>query len=531
MAQVTIYRDSKTYTISMETGKTLLDALRAAGVHGIDASCGGRGICGKCLVSASGAVSDMPAVSGQPIDAHRKLACRTVIEGDCMVTLSGEDGAVTMQRGILSGFPPNRGAKGLGAAVDIGTTTVVLYLTDLSVGEVLAIESGMNRQRSFGGDVISRVRHCMDHPDGLKQLAGAIRGQVDDFLRDACEKAGHRPSEVVELAVAGNTIMEHIFTGLSPRSIALAPFTPLSLFGKHFPAEEMGLSSVNPGVSVYLAPCVAGYVGGDITAGLLSSGAYRSEGHCLFLDIGTNGEMALGSQDGFLCCATAAGPAFEGAEITCGMSGVTGAVSHIWPKPGGGAGFEVIGGGTARGICGSGLVDLLALLLRLGAVDETGRLLRADEAPESLLPYLGKRRGRPAFCLTREVFLTDQDVRKLQLAKAAVAAGIRTLLDTAGLRESDISALYLAGGFGNYIDHNRAADIGLLPKSLVKRLIHVGNSAGTGALAALVSQPAREALSVIQKRCSYLELSSSAAFNEQFVKNMTFDESLFQAGS
>jgi uncharacterized 2Fe-2S/4Fe-4S cluster protein (DUF4445 family) len=403
--------------------------------------------------------------------------------------------------------------------VDIGTTTVVLYLYDLSTGQRLALRSGQNRQRAFGADVISRVHYANTHDDGLAQMTDAIRSQLSGYLRETCAQVGHTVDEVKEIAVAGNTIMEHIFAGLSPSSIAVAPFTPLTLFGDETDGANCGL----PG-RVYRFPCVAGYVGGDITAGLLASGAYQSEQPVLFLDIGTNGEMGVGSRDGFLTCATAAGPAFEGAEITCGMSGVNGAVSKVWLE-GGQLRFSVLGGGPAKGICGSGLVDALAVLLELGAVDETGRLLPPDEAEANVLPYLEETDEDVRFYLDRDrtVYLTDGDVRKLQLAKAAVAAGIQTLLVRSGLTEDQISTLYLAGGFGNYLDQDSAAAIGLFPASLRDRIVPVGNSAGMGAVAWLLSRQARAELEDFLPKCSYLELSGCPEFNEAYLECMMFE--------
>ncbi|MGM9607307.1 MAG: ASKHA domain-containing protein [Oscillospiraceae bacterium] len=493
-------------TIETREGETILAALRRSGIAAPEAPCGGNGTCKKCTVT---------------VDGREVLACRTPAAEDCTVVLPEQNaGAVIASTGRGTDFPLTPG-EGLGAAVDIGTTTVVVHLYDLPSGALLGTRSGVNRQRAFGADVISRIQYAMSQPDGLEQLTRAIRGQLNGYLEELCACAGRSLDELSTVTVAANTVMEHIYAGLSPASIATAPFTPLSLFGEWQDGGGFGLPKHT---RVCLAPAVAGYVGGDITAGILASGAYRAERPVLFLDVGTNGEMALGSaQTGFLCCATAAGPAFEGAAISQGMSACDGAISRV-ERTDGKVAVTVLGGGAARGVCGSGLVDALAVMLELGAVDETGRLLPPDEAPEEALPYLEEDGdGNVRFRLAGDVCITAADVRQLQLAKAAIAAGICTLLDEAGLEEDDVACLYLAGGFGNYIRRESAAAIGLLPASMEKRIVGVGNSAGEGAAAALLSAEARDILDGLRGRCKYLELSGHRAFNDFYIDCMMFE--------
>ncbi len=523
--QLTVIENGKAVTIPAETGMTILAALQHAGMRQVDAPCGGNGRCGKCLISVTGAVAppapgEVKLLAGQE---GRRLACLTKIEGACTVTLSAMDIAVQKDGGHVPFSFDGQAAPGLGAAVDIGTTTVVLYLYDLVTGQRLDVRSGTNRQRTYGADVISRIQYGMENADGLSTLAGAIRGQLSDFLTEACRTAGRDVSQVRFFTIAGNTVMEHIFSALSPASIAVAPFTPLSLFGHSMVAADCGLPGATD-ATVFLSPCVAGYVGGDITAGLLSSGAYLSEKPVLFLDIGTNGEMALGNRDGFRCCATAAGPAFEGAEIFCGMSGTTGAIDHVQFEQGR-FHYTVIGGGLPQGLCGSGLVDVLAALLQIGAVDETGRMLPPDEAPDCVLPFLEEAEDgvRCWLDLDRTVCLTAGDVRKLQLAKAAIAAGILTLLETASLTADDVDTLYLAGGFGSYINQKSAGEIGLFPPGFVSKVNAIGNSAGMGAIAALLSRSSRDCLTDICSKCQYVELSGLAAFNDNYIECMAFE--------
>lgn len=495
-----------TRDIPVQKGDTILDALRRAGINTPEAPCAGNGACGKCLVNAAGR---------GPV-----LACRTPVTGSCRVILPEQnEGAVIADAGLAFSFPLSP-TPGLGAAVDIGTTTVVAHLHELSTGARLGTRSGVNVQRAFGHDVISRIQYANDHPDGLARLTQAIRDQLGDLLAGLCAQAGRSMDQLRTVTIAANTVMEHIYAGLSPASIAAAPFTPLSLFGNWADGAAFGLGAQ---AQVYLAPAVAGYVGGDITAGLLACGAHLTQTPALFLDVGTNGEMALGSaRDGFLCCAAAAGPAFEGAAISQGMSAAHGAISRV-ELTGGRVAVTVLGGGEARGICGSGLVDALAVMLELGAVDETGRLLPPDEAPDAALPWLEEdEEEKVSFRLTPGVAVTEADVRQLQLAKAAIAAGIRTLLEEARLTEDQVERVYLAGGFGNYIRRESAAAIGLLPPSMVERIVGVGNAAGQGAAAALLSQEARRCLDALPGSCRYIELSGHKGFNGHYIDCMMF---------
>ncbi len=497
--------NQKRSDIPAHAGDTVLAALQQSGITAPEAPCGGNGTCKKCLVL---------------VDGQEVLSCQTSVTGDHTVIIPEQNsGAVIALEGECVHFP-HTPEPGLGAAVDIGTTTVVAHLYDLATGRLLGTRSGMNAQRAFGSDVISRIQYANENEGGLERLTDTVREQLGGYLADLCAEHGRTADELSKVVIAANTVMEHIYAALSPATIAVAPFTPLSLFGTWENGAAFGLSRQ---AQVYLVPAVAGYVGGDITAGILSSGAYRAERPALFLDIGTNGEMALGSAaEGFTCCATAAGPAFEGAVISQGMSATVGAIRAV-EFADGELKLEVIGNTVAEGVCGSGLVDALAVMLSLGAVDETGRLLPPDEAPEEALPFVDEDDDGAVFRLTDTVCITEADVRQLQLAKAAIAAGICTLLDEAGLDADDLSHLYLAGGFGNYIRKESAAAIGLLPTKLLDRIVSVGNSAGSGAAALLLSRQAREDLDALTPNCKYIELSGHKAFNDYYIECMMFE--------
>ncbi len=509
---ITVSTPSGPRDLPIQPGQTLLDVLRQGGLP-VHAPCGGRGTCGKCTVHLSA-----------PDGERTVLACRTAAE-DGMVLRLDEEGPLSVE---LAGAdwslpcPPDGGQAGWGIACDIGTTTVVCHLVELSTGRTTATLGEGNAQRPYGGDVIARIKASMEGQ--RPALTTAIRSQLARMVETLCQNAGVPLAEVHTMAVAANTTMCHLLAGLAPDSLGAAPFTPLSRFGENYDARALELPFDG---TVYIAPAVSGYVGGDITADLLWAQMDRAERPTLLIDVGTNGEMALGNADRLLCCSTAAGPAFEGAQISCGMTAAPGAISSVeWRS--GGLACSVVGGGPAKGICGSGLIDAVAVMLELGAVDETGRMLDVDEdqgeIPEEALPYLFSKDDEPAFRLTEEVYVTQADVRKLQLGKGAIAAGVQVLLDTYGIPCEQVGGLLLAGGFGSYIRPESAARIGLIPRALLPVTQAIGNAAAEGARAALVSHEARERLAWLQDHMEYLELSGLADFNAAYMDAMLFPE-------
>lgn len=460
----------------------LLSAIRAAGLNVPGAACGGKGSCGKCRVVA---------------DGKDVLACKTKC-GDVSAVLIPEPEeirALTRGAADICG-----GGSGLGLAVDIGTTTVAAFLYDMETGRLLARASSRNAQRSYGADVISRIQAWSEgHGEAL---TACIRRQLSELTDELCAKSGRQRRDIRIMSIAANTVMEHMADGLSPVGIGVAPFTPLSLFGDVRPAASL-MDGCFPGAMCWFAPAIAGYVGGDITAGLYAAGGAEAEGLWFYIDIGTNGEMALGNREGWLCCATAAGPAFEGAEISCGMDGSPGAIDKVAVAEGELA-CRVIGGGGAKGLCGSGLIDAIACLLKTGELSEAGRL---EENP---------RRLRDS------VSLCADDVRQVQLAKAAIRAGAETLLKLSGKNAEDVTKLVIAGGFGSYMDVQSAMDIGLLPRVPPERIEHVGNAAGAGAALALTKE-GRAGIAALNKICQYFELSGSPLFRDLYVDCMAFE--------
>ena len=487
---------------------SLLDTLRGAGLWDADTPCGGKGICGKCRVEIFG-VDGWRSVLACRVAAADGLKIRLPHNGEIKLAGAQADAGVTPDA-----LPESWRGEALGVAADIGTTTVATALYDLRSGRRLALTGAENAQRAYGADVISRIEAC--EGSGLTTLSRLIRDQLSRLTETCCRSAGARIKDIRRISVAGNTVMEHIFCGLSPAGIGRAPFKPLSLFGEDFSAAQFGMPAAY-GARVFVAPAVSGYIGGDIVSGLLT---VDLSGPFLFVDLGTNGEMVLNHGGRLLCCSAAAGPAFEGAGVSCGMSGTSGAIDSVTECTSG-FDFTVIGEGEPKGVCGSGLVDALALLLRHGTVDETGRLLPPDEAP-SPLPGLGEDAEGVFFELARGVRITAKDVRSLQLAKAAVRAGAETLYKEAGIEHGNAGRLLLAGGFGNYIRPESALRIGLLPPGF-ESAVSCGNASLVGASRMLLSGAERRRALRIAKDCQYIELSVNPGFTDAFMSAMSFD--------
>ena len=416
-----------------------------------------------------------------------------------------------------------------GCAVDIGTTTVVAYLVALESGRVLGTGSAPNPQGAHGADVVSRVEFAGQAPAGLPTLHDESVSIVNRVIAEACHEAGAALGDVYEVTVVGNTCMTHLFLGLDPHYIARAPYIPVVDQPLRVSAAELGVR-VNPRGEVYVLPNIAGWVGADTVGVLLSTRLADSAGPTLAIDIGTNGEVMLWSGEKVLVCSTAAGPAFEGAQIRHGMRAAAGAIDHVHATEQGAA-VRTIAHAPAVGICGSGLLDAVAALLDLGVVNAAG--LMADEAGAAGLPAaVGARLGgegqdRHFVLATAEesglheaVVLTQRDIRQLQLAKGAIRAGIEVLLAETGLKATDLERILLAGAFGSYIDRGSAVRIGLVPTLPLARINPVGNAAGAGAVLALASKAERERATRLAEAAVHVELSSRPDFQMLFMETM-----------
>lgn len=412
--------------------------------------CGGHGKCGKCKVFASGKLSppseaERELLSGKELADGIRLSCCTFAEGDCEAkSLGSAASAQIVTGGKQVGFELNPTFECYGAAVDIGTTTLAARLYDAK-GNLLAETSRLNPQSGFGADVISRIEAALG--GNAQALADSIRGALCDILAELASSAKVDAQKIESAVITGNTVMLSLLTLEDTEPFSHAPFEAKRLFGEVLKASELDMSVLSPEADIYLPPCISAFVGADTVCALLATGLCERDA-AMLVDIGTNGEMAVCHENRLTVCSTAAGPAFEGVGISMGMRGAEGAIDKV-SLLNGAPYTHVIGGGKAVGICGSGLVDAAACLLDCEIMDETGTL---EEDPFIL----------------GEVSLTSRDIRMLQLAKSAICAGLLTLLESAGLDPEDVAILYIAGGFGNYLNKKSAARIGLLPRALAE---------------------------------------------------------------
>jgi uncharacterized 2Fe-2S/4Fe-4S cluster protein (DUF4445 family) len=408
-----------------------------------------------------------------------------------------------------------------GASVDIGTTTVVATLVDLRTGAVAAVASTINRQASFGADVIARMGHAMLGDEEIAQLRATALATVNAVLGEARATAGVETRDVYETVIVGNATMLHLFLGVDPRSIALSPFVGTFLEPQDLRAGDAGVE-IHPDGRVALFPSIGAYVGADVVGDIVATGLAREPRLRLLVDVGTNGEIVCGSIERVCATAAPAGPAFEGGQILHGMRATEGAIEGVVLDDD--VHLQVIGGDVApRGICGSGLIDVVAQLRGAGLLRADGVLASPDEVlAHPLVGRLVVRDGVRAFALTDDVVLTQLDIRELQSAKGAIATGIEVAMHALGVSADDLEEVLLAGSFGTYIAPASARVIGLVPPVPVDRIKAVGNAASEGAKMALLSFRERELAFGLPSVVEYVELSGAIDFNERFIRNLGF---------
>lgn len=493
MGKLTIWQNGISEIVSFEGTPLLQTVLTQAG-YAVDNPCGGRGVCGKCAVKLTGAVS-------QPNEAEQKagtrLSCQAILQGDAQVWLADTQSSRIEVSGKAAEIGCPMG-NGIGAAVDIGTTTLVLELFDLKTGRALGTAARMNPQRSVAADVMGRIGAAMAGQGEM--LQSQIQGAIAQMLEEVCGTACVEKTEVDVMVVAGNTTMLYLLTGRNPECLSHAPFAADTLFG-----GEARLLDIR----AYYPPCMNAFVGADITCAVLASGMHKRSQISLLCDIGTNGEIALWKDGRLYVTSTAAGPAFEGAGISCGCGSVNGAIDRVWVDNGAVC-AHTIGDVPAVGICGSGLIDAVAAFLETEQIDETGA------CDEDTLP------------LRDGIALLPQDIRAVQLAKAAIAAGIQTLLETAGVSEDQVTTLYIAGGFGSHLNVASAAAIGLIPPALQDRVQVIGNGSLTGAASILLNRNQKALAQKLAEESTHINLGGNPRFNTHYMEQMIFgDEDLF----
>lgn len=403
----------------------------------------------------------------------------------------------------------------LGIAIDIGTTTVVSYLYNLNTGAYVDVISDVNYQKNYGYDVISRIQHA-NKPKGLKELNYAIIQQLNQMINDLLCKNRLDSSQLDEIVVTGNTTMLHLLVGANPKNIGISPFTPVFTDTIYTSANDIGLTT-KEFCKIIILPSIASYVGADIVSGMIYCNMEKSHLTELLIDIGTNGEIALLSKGKIICCATAAGPAFEGANISHGTGGVFGAINRVYNDDGILA-YTTINDEPPVGICGSGIIDSISYLISNGYVDETGYLEGEDtiEVGNSKAVVIANRQDGSS------IYITQKDIREVQLAKGAIRAGVDTIVSEAGIRIEDIDIVHVAGGFGSFMDKESAINIGLLPENFKDKIRIIGNSAGKGAIKILLNQNYLRGCEEIRSTARYEELSNSVKFTNYYMEAMSF---------
>ncbi len=490
--------------ITANAGENLLHILREHGFS-IDAPCGGHGTCKKCQL-----------ILHKDGKQQKILACKTFVTEDLFLSIPETNSEQILNTAKEHPYIFNPIKPGYLIAIDIGTTTVVCYLLDQNNGKELTTASCLNPQTAYGADVITRIQYTLKTDPQI--LTSCIRQKITELILQVCHTAKIDPVQISIISLVANPCMEQLFLGISPKNLASVPFSPVIHKAELVPASNY--LSVCPNAFLWILPEISGYVGADTIGCLLSVPEKFYQKTSLLIDIGTNGEMVLSHHQKLYTCSTAAGPALEGARITMGMRGAPGAIDHVvmenqLPK------VHVIGDQSATGICGSGLIDATAFLLETKIINHRGRMKDKSSFPayENILkPYNGDR----SCYLTDQVFVTQQDIRELQLAKGAIATGIDLMLKHCDLCEKDVDTVYLAGAFGSFLTPSSACKIGLLPSSFEKRICVLGNAAGNGAKFLARDQNALEKISKIMETTTFLELAELPDFRMSFAKNMNF---------
>jgi uncharacterized 2Fe-2S/4Fe-4S cluster protein (DUF4445 family) len=585
--------------IPCSQGDTLLSAAQRAGIV-LNATCGGEGVCGRCLVRVmAGQVSPLTfteeAELGKRVEEGWRLACQTEVCGNVRIHIPPESLATAQRiqteghslpveidpqiRVVTVNLPPPSlsdplsdterikvalgkpdlvyplpvlrrladdlrinafnvsiflngssvvglrpaNTAALGLAIDLGTTKLAGYLVDLSTGETLASAGAMNPQIAFGEDVMARISHAISKPGGSEQLRSVIVEALQKMAYELCEQTKRSTLDIADAVIVGNTAMHHLFLGLPVKQLGLASYIPTVSSALDVPAFEIGLEFA-PGAHVHSLPNIAGFIGADHVAMLLGSGMLETKGVVLGLDIGTNTEISLIASGRHFSCSTASGPAFEGAHIKNGMRAAPGAIEKVLIHDGR-LMLQTIDNQPPIGLCGSGILDLIAQMRKAGYLNSRGAL-DGSKGP----PFIRQGKNGLEFVLVsslekdgREITFDRSDVNEIQLAKSAMRTGVQILLQKAGFDEKEIDSVVIAGAFGSYLDVQSGIDIGMFPKLERERFIQVGNAAGTGARMALLSLGVREQARQISMRITYIELTSEPSFSSMFARNIMIE--------
>ena len=470
-------------SVDVPEGTTIADAGIKAGVR-IKLPCAGNGRCGKCIVE---------------VGNERVLACQTKVSDGMVVTVPDEDSGkviAAIEHRALDVSEISPVSDGYGLAVDIGTTTVAVEIIDLSNGEVVFQSADMNLQRSRGEDVLARIEYAGEGG------TGELRDLVVDTINGIIGRSPIDRNEIRSAYVAGNTAMTHLFLGVDPTPIRFPPFEPV-VKDAVITGKESRLN-IDPDAKVICMPSVSSYVGGDITSDIVDSDMDINDELALLIDVGTNGEVAIGNADMLLCCSSSAGPAFEGSQMTSGMLAREGAIDSVRIIDGK-VHYTVIGGGEPKGICGSGIIDLVAQLFLAGMLDRRGNLTEKSGAKDGV------------FTITGNIVITQSEISNVILTKAAIYSATGTMVRSLGIGFEDLGKIYIAGGFGNFIDMESAITIGLFPDVDRSKYEYLGNASLAGAKFALLSKEARDRVDTVFPKMTYVDLGSDPVFYDEYM--------------
>jgi uncharacterized 2Fe-2S/4Fe-4S cluster protein (DUF4445 family) len=529
--------------IEVQRGDNLLSAVRAAGL-GIDSECGGRGTCGDCRVrflegAPPAAPEDRLLLGAAAVKAGWRLACQASVERDCRIVIPALAPAAGLRILTEAAVPEaaeerpggRRLAAGYGAATDIGTTTVVCYLVDLAQARQIGVTAFANPQRAFGADVVSRIVYAHQGREWLAEVQSCLVGAIEERLLELCSRHGVSPDAVSHLTAVGNLTMMHLFRGVDPWPLGVAPYRPVFTETPPVAGRVLGFRRLAH-VRVRLLPGVGGQIGSDAVAGLLALGLARWRKPGLFIDLGTNGEIVLLSRRVAVGCSCAAGPAFEGVHTSSGMAAVAGAVERVEEEDGR-LRLDTIEEGPPLGLCGSGLADAVAVLLRRGLLLPSGRLLAPRQVPADVPSGLRARvredGGQRQFVLHADesgkpILLTQADIRQVQLAKAAVRTGAESVLEEAGLVPESIERVFVGGAFGSSMRAESLLGLGMLPEALRGRIHPVGNVAGMGAKLALIFPERLREARRLARRVRHVSLAERPDFSARFASHLAFPE-------
>jgi uncharacterized 2Fe-2S/4Fe-4S cluster protein (DUF4445 family) len=521
--------------IEVPAGKTLLEAAQAAGVE-LVSTCGGGGTCRGCRVRlVDGQLSpltlDEQAVleAGEISDGFR-LACQAVPASDVVIDIPPESLTTPQRLQIEDVFEsnsirvPSLQTPSYGIAFDIGTTKLAGFLVEIPSGHTLARMGQMNPQIAYGEDVIARIVYSNEHESGRAVLQARLVETLNQMIDELCPTVGLQPGDIQELVAVGNTVMHHLFAGLPVQQLGTAPYLPAVTQAITLLAGDLGLG-LSPQTPVYLPPNIAGYVGADHVAVWVATEMVQTGQTAIALDIGTNTEVGLIHQGHLLCCSCASGPAFEGAHIRDGMRAAPGAIERVQIEHDR-VQVHTIGNQPAVGICGSGILDVVAQLLKAGAIDRTGNY-------QSGHPLVRVSQNARRECLLvpasltghgRDIVVNRKDVNEIQLAKGAIRTGTEILLYEAGIKPEEIGLFIIAGAFGTYLDLESAIRIGMFPDLPRDRFRQVGNAAGAGARRLLISPDQRRSTEELARRIEYVELTTHPKFTETFIREILFGE-------